>query len=58
MKLSPSKYSSWLWLVIGAALLPFTQFQTVVPPYRWWPRLDRDLWTKCKTTPRRPYGLH
>src|SRR5919206_4166135 len=28
MKLSPKKYHPWLWLVIGAALLPFT---SVVP---------------------------
>jgi apolipoprotein N-acyltransferase len=35
MKLSLTKYHPWLWLVVGAALLPFTQFQTVVPLAAW-----------------------
>src|SRR5688572_19211398 len=26
---------AWLWLLVGAALLPFTQFQTVVPLAAW-----------------------
>src|SRR5687767_6898082 len=26
---------SWLWLLVGAALLPFTQFQTVLPLAVW-----------------------
>ena len=29
------KQRSWTWLFAGAALLPFTQFQTILPPAAW-----------------------
>jgi apolipoprotein N-acyltransferase len=31
----PNDRRAWLWLLIGAALLPFTQFQTVLPLAAW-----------------------
>src|SRR5262245_20626347 len=31
----PEGKRAWLWLLIGAALLPFTQFQTVLPLAAW-----------------------
>jgi apolipoprotein N-acyltransferase len=31
----PSDRSSWLWLIVGAALLPFISFQTTMPLAAW-----------------------
>src|SRR5262245_28132105 len=31
----PNDKRAWLWLLIGAALLPFAQFQTVLPLAAW-----------------------